>query len=398
MPQDSASTYLETVSDNSLSGFQFDQTGGRGKADYLTELNKVIDEQALIQDILGYVSPFVDTTRQAMRRWLPVTHPRYPYLYANNITSITGKGINTAVRVAATQPTNPAIGAKPIAAYLQFKQYEVGVDFTSRPYPLIADASFTNSVTGQWYAKNGTAYTFTYAPEWCRYCDFDLIPCDNTIQGSVGSMSLIDGGRGSGQFVPFTSPPWMWLPDQYLKVRWYQVPYRYIISQNSYIAGTAKAPTASGGGARYWRGRVNQNPWWFWPAGSLLYMGYSVTKYAPPTPDIGTYTGYVPTSTDPNATGSFINYERLCDIELTFLLTSRFMSGTLGATITNKNYVQTGHNLLPNLADNLFYYATRTPPGGTESVQNPPAWFSFPLEALFSDPDATGGPLTNGDN
>jgi hypothetical protein len=186
----------------------------------------------------------------------------------------------------------------------------------------------------------------------------------------------------------------MWLPDQILKVKWYQAPYRFITSTNSYIAGSA---------ARNWRGRVNQNPWWNWRAGSLMYMGYSVTKYSPPFNEVGSYPSYVPRSTDPLNVGTVIHYERLCDIELTFLLTNRYRSGSLGAGISNGNYVAAGHNLLPNLADNNFYYGTRTPlnadgTSGTPSVQNPPAWYSFPLEALFSDPDASNGPTTTGDN
>jgi len=167
------------------------------------------------------------------------------------------------------------------------------------------------------------------------------------------------------------------------------VPYRYVTSSNSYIAG---------GPNRNWRGRVNQNPWWNWPAGSLLYMGYEVKKYSPPFNDIGTYPSYLPINGSLSNVGSIIGYERLCDIELTFLLTQRYMSGSLGASITNGNYVAAGHNLLMNLADGKFYYATRPDLTGTNSVQNPPAWFSFPAEVLFTDPDAGTGPTTAGDN
>jgi hypothetical protein len=382
--------YLEAMEDDARCNFQFDQTGGSGRCPYMTPVG-ANDVQGMIQDILGYTNPTADSggLRYRLDRTIPRTHPKCPYLYAQRVSSVVGKGTRLATRVAPTQPGNPSIGSRPMADYLQYSQYELMVEFASRPYPLVPNDAITASYTGKWFARDGSANTFTYSPEWARYCDYDLTPTDNTVQGHQGGFCL-HSVTAIGSKTAFNNPPWMWLPDQYLKVRWYQVPYRFITSNNSYIVPTE---------GRNWRGRINQNPWWKWPAGSLLYMGYSVTKYTPPTLEVGSTPSFVPTSSSPTNTGTILNYERLCDVELTFLLTTRTIGSTsLGATVTNKNYVQKGHNLLPNLADSKFYYATRTPPLGTESVQNPPAWFSFPLEAMFTDPDVAGGPSTSGDN
>jgi hypothetical protein len=278
-----AREYLEAIEDDSRANFQFDQTGGTARCPYYFTVTSSGVLQFVIQDILGFTNPFVGTL-QRLSRLLPVTHPVYPYLYAQRISSMVGKGSASATKVIPVTPINPAIGTKPIANYNRYTQYEAMVEFGSRTYPLIEDEAFTPTLNGTFYAKDGTANNFTYAPEWCRYCDYELLPQDNTLQGQSGSMYLVVGASGgSTQYITYTSPPWMWLPDQILKVKWYQVPYRYITSNNSYIAG---------GVSRNWRGRVNQNTWWNWPAGSLLYLGYNVTKYTPPTSNIGTYPTY----------------------------------------------------------------------------------------------------------
>lgn len=391
--------YVEAIDDDSRTNFQFDGTAGTGRAYYYVGAtsNAAIDVQQVVQHLLGYTNPFSQSGRYHIPRTLPVTHPKCPYLYAHRISSFVGKGSGSASRVAPTPPADPSIGAKPICEYAAYRQYEIGLEFSSRPYPLLADDAFTNSVTGSWVKKDGSTEQFTYSPEFVRNVDWDYTPQDNTVQGQVGTFTMW-GVPGKAAGIPFTNPPWMWLPDQLLTIKWYAVPFRYITSPNSYIAPTPN---------RNWRGRINQNPFMFWPAGSLLYMGYSVTKYTPPTMDIGTYTAYLPAvsgdTLNPDATGPVINYERLCDITLTFLHTNRYQAGSLGADITNKNYVAKGHNLLPLLNDGSFRYATRTPLNpdgtvGTPSVQNPPAWLSFPAEVLFTDPDAGGGPTTAGDN
>lgn len=381
-------TYLEAHEDDALTNFSFDQTGGSCKAYYDIVLSSSTDTlQGVIQDILGYTNPNSGT--QYLQRSIPLTHPKYPYLYASKISSLQGKGVGTSFITIPNVPSNPAIGVRPIANYEQFVLYRVGIEFTSRPYPLIADGAFTQSLGGNWYVLNGTANSFSYAPEWVRWCDYDFFTQDNTVQGQQGNMYLLGVPGAPGGNVLFSSPPWMWMPDQILKVNWYQVPYRFITSQNSYIAG---------GAARNWRGRVNQNAWWNWQAGSLLYLNFNVKKYTPPTTDIGTYPTItsVGWSNAPSVLGSIVNYERLCDIELIFLLTNRYRSGSSGG-ITINNHCAAGHNLLPNLADNKFYYATRSSTGSAD-INGIPPWASAPFEVLFSDPDAGVGPTTVGDN
>ena len=167
-------TYLEAIEDDARCNFQFDMTGGSGRCFYHTPVGSGYNPQAVVADILGYTNPFA-TGLPNLLRVIPATHPKCPYLYAHRIGSLLGKGSGTAAQVIPTFPANPAIGSAPIANYLQYQQYEIGVEFSSRPYPVIPDAAFTTSLTGSWVVKTGgAANTFTYSPEWVRYCDWDV--------------------------------------------------------------------------------------------------------------------------------------------------------------------------------------------------------------------------------
>jgi hypothetical protein len=387
-------TYLEKTDDNAIANFSFDITGGSCKSYYYVQSSDAQNLQATITDILGTTDPDAASGRLALNRTLPKRHPKFPYLYASRISSLTGVGTGTATSGASNQtPTNPslpALNGPPISNYQQYTQYEIGVEFTGPRTYAIADNNIMENQSGSWMRPiGGSPQTYQFAPEFLRYTDFDFVPQDNTIQGQQGGVSLWrpDFVPPQTSNIPFTSPPWMWLPDVMLKITWYQVPYRYILSANSYIAASP------------WRGRVNQNYMWLWPPGWLLYMGYNVKKYAPPTgyAQVIKSNGYSELRTGGTPTPAtekyaYFNYAQLCDIELNFLMTNRFDSSGVTGTPTNKNYVVAGHNLLPDLVKSRFLYATRNNDQGQPNVNNPPPWLSAPLEVLFTDPDIPGGP------
>lgn len=373
-------TFYEKQQDdgNALVNFGFDVTGGSAKSAYYLDSFGSYDIQGTINQVLGNTDTAVQSGRQGLGRQLPLRHPKLPYLFASKISSFTGVGlaggiamgraIAPAVAIPPTDPALAALNAQAITNYLQYGLYEVGVEFTGpRTYPIVSNSVITNQ-SGSWTRPDGTSQSYSWAPEFLRYTDFDFFPQDNTIQGQQGQMTLYR----LGEPVPFTSPPWFWLPDQILKITWYQVPYRFILSPNSYIANSP------------WRGRVNQNQLWLWPPGSLLYLSYNVKKYAPPT-------GFTQTLQNSQGLYSYFNFAQLCDIELSFLLTKR-ATASIGGSTGNANYVTAGHNLLPDLVGNTFWYATRNDKDGNDAFTNPPAWLSAPLECLFSDPDAGGGP------
>jgi len=360
---------------DSIASFGFEVTGGACRSEYFVESIDAVNMQATITDILGYTETAVGSG-PTLNRIPPRRHPQFPYLYASKINSIMGTGRNYPGSTAQNAVNPPSIGTgNPLNAspmtdqYRQYALYKIGVEFTGpRTYPIIQNGVIT-AQSGSWTRPDKTTQSYYWAPEFLRYTDFDFAPQDNTIQGQQGGMTLFNGAGDP----PFTSPPWQWLPDSILKITWYQVPYRFILSSKSYIAASP------------WRGRVNQNYLWLWPPGELLYLSYNVKKYAPPT-------GYAQSLQNPT-TGLFtyVNWSQLCDIELIFLLTKRIPGYAVGV-INNANYVAKGHNLLPDLVNGGFYYATRNDSVGASSLQNAPPWKSAPLEVLFSDPDCGGGP------
>lgn len=365
--------YPERHEDDAFANFSFDVTGGSCKSAYYAVSASALDLQGTINDILGTTNTAV-TGSMGLQRTLPKRHPKFPYLFASRISSLVGKGSGNAALQAPNDPSLSALNGPSISEwYEQYARYELGVEFTGPRTYAIADNSIVPVQTGaSWYKPDGTQQSYSWAPEFLRYTDFDFVPQDNVIQGQQGNLSI----NRNGQWTLFQSPPWMWMPDWVLKITWYQVPLRFILSSQSFITA---AP---------WRGRLNQNQLWFWPPGWLMYLGYNVKKYAPPTGFTQTIQK-TPVTNPPVYT--YFNYGQLADIELNFLITNRTVS-SLGGAPSNGNWVAAGHNLLPDMTTGKFWYATRNDANGAQSFSNPPPWLSAPLECLFSDPDASGGP------
>lgn len=360
-------TYLEAWGDDSETSFGFTNEGGVSSGVYqfkdVTSLDQLTQS---ITDILGYTKAAGSGT-QKLDRKCPATHPAEPWLYANSINALLGKGSGNAQKVGAA--ANPVPGNPPplCTEFALYKDYLAKVGFATRPYNVL-DNDQIPVIEGEWYPDySDTAFEFNYAAEWIRYTDWTITPQNNTIQGQTGAMRFptLPGTP------TFTSPPWMYLPDGILTFTWYQVPYRYVTSQKSYIAN------------RNWRGRINQNDWYNWKAGSLLYLNYAVKKYNQPNGEVETQTDW-----DFNY---WTQFAKLCDIEFTFLYTDRTPGSTPPTPFYN-NWVAAGHNLLPYLPTRTFEYATsfnlNAPSDQSEWV---PPWASFPFEILFSDPDAPGG-------
>ncbi len=232
----------------------------------------------------------------------------------------------------------------------------------------------TLSTNTTFFDETGTKQTAIVAPEWIRYTDwwyekkFEAITCRQGQMKFRSANSLVapDG-------VPYSDMPRLPLPDMLLKMVWYQVPYRYLTSANSYL--------------NYYGFYVNQNAWMNWKPGELLYMGYKPIRYTPPVQ------GLVQLNT--GSSGYVNSSEKWCDLELTFLRTSRRLASAAEkfGSLSNGNWIQAGHNLLPWAGDRKYHYATTTaiPPAlDTDQSKWAPLWNSCEYGLLFSDPDAKG--------
>jgi hypothetical protein len=154
------------------------------------------------------------------------------------------------------------------------------------------------------------------------------------------------------------------LPNETIKIIWYRVPYRYVKSANSYL--------------NRFRFRVNQKAWENYGPGELLYAGYTPRRFSPPIVGL-----------DPAWESGVFSTEKLCDITLEFIRTSREAETIPSTTLppysdTNRSWVMAGHNLLPHFRDRKFYYASVNNADPTKQF---PMFLSFPLELLFVDPD-----------
>lgn len=386
-------TFKERTAENgdSLQSFMFSQEGGGASGLWGVDIPSPSGTTAAtieeaVKDIIGYTNPFTGT--QQLQRTLPYTNPAFPQLTAFRIASIQGVGQKNA-RVVPARGTNIPGGARPISDFLCYGHYDFKVDFSTRNYPMLPDLFFapkrgtyappppSSSVTASTAPAQPATINFQYAPEWGRFCDWEYTPQNNSIQAQSGQFRFSRRGKKDGPV--FNSPPWMYLPDLTLKIVLFQVPYRWITSSKSYIARPQ------------WVGRINQNDWWNWRAGSLLYQGFNVKRFTPPFNDVEYYK---------DLTGStYAAFAKLCDVELLFTFTGRkaFTSQEGPPDPYFTNWVAAGHNLQPFFGnvDGFtpgFHYVRGEDTGNpNQEWKWVPPWSSFPVEALFSDPDAAGG-------
>lgn len=310
------------------------------------------DMQDALTTILG--STDTDVRDGRLARILPIAHPLYPWLYASSIQSI--RGIGAAVKT----PSASKLEAQPLPFYSLYPLVEFNVEFTQRPYALLADSSITLQNGQTWYSFDGSANTAAkYAQEWLRYCWYDLSPHPENITAQFGQMLLrTQSGAAPGNGVQFAGQPRIFLNTQVLKVHWLQVPFRFIESSNSWIT--------------QYIGTVNQYDFWKWKAGELLYINYEYKMYPPPVPQLETLDNIVTT-------------RKLCDITFTFLRTKRNGNDVPNTPLANQNFVPAGHNLVPWLQNRTgFYYASTD---NAAAASQYPTYPSFPHQLLFTDCD-----------
>lgn len=429
-------SFLETEADTGTSSAAASEKVARSTRNYLLRSpNNTADN---LRDawklMLGYTSATASLDGR-LNRTPPYGDPVFRYLYASALGQIKGIGNPTQQVSDLVQGVD---GPLLMPYYTSYDTWEIPVEFTTRPYPVLDnDAITTGSI--DWTAHQTTrdgitplgsaAVTSKYATEWQRYLDWDLTVQNESISAVAGVSLFKTGTQAAPNNAQFQGMPRIFLPNQVVRMIWYQVPLRYWTSQNSYI--------------RRWPGYINnQNffPWgtipYLYPAGSLLYLGA--------TPKI--YTSTTVQQIDGNQGNN--PAWKFMDVELAFLVTYR-ISTDIPAT-GNANFLAAGHNLQAYFPNRQFYYvifnngvaqsgtvtngvntmtvtsnvglpvgatiAGPSVPNGTtitavnvdgvtitmsanatgnqtnavyafSGLLNTPYWFSFPFELLFTDPD-----------
>lgn len=380
--------YLEESGDLSPTTANFSNNGQSCSATYLFAGPTFDQLRSSVLDLLGFTDTRVGDGR--IKRTLPARHPAYQWMFAD---SCSPQGVGAAFTL--VNPS-PGKGSPIIPDFPLYGAYHYRVNFSPRPYNVWQNKDIEINRGGLYYTKNDTgqpppgsptpdpAVKFKFATEWHRFTTWDIVPTNQFIHAQQGQMKFRASGVGGGvppDNFPFQDSPKLYLPDSMLKVRWYEVPYRYMTSPNSFL--------------RKFVGHINQNDFSDgptlrgtkpqYPAGSLLYLGANPLRiYTPPIPDEGLLAF--------NFSNGFVR-SRLCDLELNFLYTARTRGTETGNTpnfnAINRNWIVAGHNLLPWLTTRKYYYATSYDPNNENDKSK---WFpmynSFPFELLFTDPDA----------
>lgn len=352
------SQYWERVDDVSPSFASCSSENGQGTIPYVLQGANEIDLRAAVPQLLGFTAANGPGNFR-LARTLPMGHPIFHYWFADSIGEIRGVGPFTK-QDSTENDVNPP-EAPPMPFFADYENWFISLHFAPRPYAVIPDTAIPIEDL-QWYHESNpnVPILFRYAPEWRRYATFDLLPQNDYITAIAGSSKFQTASMTRPNNAIFNGMPRVFLPNQILRMTWYQVPYRYILSANSYL--------------RKYRGRVNQFPWYEWAnryvfqPGSLLYLGYEPTIYTSPVAQLM------------NWPGNFISW-KYCNITLSFLVTER--TGVDLPTPTNKNYLAAGHNLQIFFPKRQFYYVVFN----DKEAANVPYFFSCPFEALFTDPD-----------
>ncbi len=360
---------VDSVSPNSA-GCSWKQ--GRAVSRYLLNAPGVLDLGIAVQQILGNTT--ASDGAFALKRVLPLAHPAFQWMYASAITEIRGSGQPT---LTASPNANVGLEVKPISNfYALYPIYYFTIEFTPRPYVLLKDNKIKTVPVGSWFDEEGNVAHYGYAEEWLRYTDWEPEAQADSVTATQGEM-IFRGTAAAVKDYRYPGMPRMFLNNQLVKFTWYQVPFSFVASRNSFI--------------KKYRGRINQYDWFNWRSGELLYLNYRIIRYTPPVQALTNF----PNPFDPNGEPGAITFStaKFVDIEFQFLETVRTTDDDY--TPTNGNWLVAGHNLLPIAKDRKnFHYATsydfNAPNDQTKWV---PSWLSAPIpEILFCNPDAPQPP------
>jgi len=334
----------ESGESSTTASFSFTNSGSN--REYLINCDSLTLVQDFIKEIIGDTNPKKGDGR--LKRKLPRGDPEWPFLYAETVSGVRGVGDNWWAR------NENVFEAPAIGDFAYYPNRRFNVSFAPRPYAVIRDEAITVD-TRSYFNTAGVATDYLATTEYSRYTTIETEDLYQVVTAKQGAM-VFRGGAPDGK--PYMAQPRIPLPDYLVTIIWYQVPARYLTSNNSYF--------------RKYVGQINQRPWNGFGDGELLFLGAKASRwYSPPIPEMFSLT---------NENGPLVtSTAKLVDIKMSFLGTKREAAAT--PVITNENFIAKGHNCLPYWEDKKFYYCS-------SQNSNTPTFFSFPVDVLFTDPDA----------
>lgn len=355
----------------------FGLEGGRVVETYISTAPVSRSEmQEALRAILGTVerSPLGQLNRQ-----IPVSHPDFKWLFASDVQIIGQGHRDRDGNFGQTEDADEGIIYE--APSITTKSWrhvktELQITFEPRPYTVLQNGSLQPTMLSYWNT-DGSAGGGIDSQEYLRYVDEDSEANPQLASFTHGEFVLRTGsgsepgGSGSGRPAAFPGTPWVLMPNGTFRVVWYAVPYS--------IYRDKTAPM--------WRyiSHVNQQSFWGWEPGKLLYKGPSARKYTPTFPfyaQIGSGLG----GTIGGGTTAFSS-EKLCDIAFNFEFTMREVTDPPDLAVVNGSWIPGGHNAMPWHKTRLFY--TVTTPSSNNSLANSewrPLYPSAPMHLLFTCP------------
>lgn len=342
----------------------------------------------------------INATNGSLIRTPPITHPQFRWLYAERISSIKGIGLerkDTFVVGSGLLSWDTAASSSwqyipPY--YVIYDKYEVVVEFSSRPYLVVSDDAIdklNDEYPGEYridggddiyYMDDNTQNIVLYNPirEYKRFLTYITESSAEylTMKGGAYKFSSDVAQVNSQTIVGFYGKTL--LPKVVFKMTWFQVPYEFIDPTNDASTNIYEA-----------LGRVNQNYFYGFEPGELLFTGFTNTQKMKNQFDFNSY-----------ALSDLANLPTLeallyTDITLSFLYIPIFSTDINGdpypsspAGIVNPDnlsYINAGHNLAMSNVNKRYY------PAISEDVENPlpetkfrkkPIYNSYPFELIFN--------------
>lgn len=350
------------------------------------------------QEVLGSVS--INAANGALKRVSPMAHPQFRWLYAERITSIKGLGF---ARESASDPASPLLRWYTFGGtswqtiqpyYLIYDRYEVTVEFSSRPYITADDATmqklnaaYPNSYTisgeqAKYYNDKGEQKTVVGDPfrEYARFITYTTETSAEFLTMKGGAFKFVsDVDQINSQSIPGFYGKTL-IPKVVLKMTWSIVPYAFIDPSEDASTNIFQA-----------LGRVNQNWFFGYGPGELLFTGFTNSQKMKNQFDVFAY------SIDQVADLPRINDILYTDIVLSFLyipIYSYSKTNTIYPSSpkgiinpSNLSYVNAGHNLAQTQVNKQYYpvvSADVEDPAPVAARKKRPIYGSYPFELIFN--------------
>jgi len=356
------------------------------------------------QEVLGYV--LINPNNGALQRWSPMAHPQFRWLYADRISSIRGIGF---VREDANDPSSALITGDTLASsswqvippkYLIYDRYEITVEFAAKNYLAINDQTMDKlaedkiddyKISGAWakyFNDKGQQVNVTGNPyrEYMRFVTYTTETSAEFLTMKGGAFAFeSDVSEVQKQSIPGFFGKTL-IPKVVLKMVWNTVPYAFVDPNKDESTNIFQA-----------LGRVNQNWFFGYAPGELLFTGFTNTQKCKNQFDVYDY------SLDKVKDLPKINETLYTDITFNFLYIPVYSYAANGTSLypnvggvhapqgvinpNNLSYVNAGHNLAQTQVNKRYYpvvSADVTTPATPANLRKKPIYGSYPFELMFN--------------